>query len=287
MSAASLLDPCDLTAPDLGASRAASRKGTILRYKVDRYPVAYTLSMFAVHAGVFFFAPTWIAALCVIPLAIGSMFVAATNHHHQHINTFKSPVMNRVFELALSLQTGISPYGWVLHHNLGHHRNYLNQRPHENPDESRWTRKDGSQMGRIEYTIDLLLHHQIDIFRVGKRHPKYFRPFLLMKIPLWTIVGLALYYNPANAIFCILLPAFLTLTHTTWVTYAHHAGLAPSGHQDSSYNNLNPLFNWITCNLGYHTAHHSRPGVHWSLLPGVHEDIKDRIPAEMVQTNFW
>jgi fatty acid desaturase len=282
MNAATFLDP-----RALATSEPRTRKGTILRYKADRISVSYTLLLFFVHAGVFFLAPTWLAALLVVPLAAASMFVAAINHHHQHLNTFRSSLLNRVFELALSLQTGIAPFAWVLHHNLGHHQNYLHQRPHEKPDESRWTRRDGSKMGRIEYTIDLLLHHQIDIVRVGLRYPKYFRPFLLMKIPLWTIIGLALYYNPTNAVLCILLPGFLTLAHTAWVTYEHHAGKYPTSHYDASHNNLNPLFNWMTCNLGFHTAHHKRPGVHWSLLPAVHEEIKDRIPAEMVQTRFW
>jgi fatty acid desaturase len=289
MNAATLLDPRELVTPDSNTSsqRAKSRKGTILKYKADRFSVSFVLGVFTLHAAAFLFAPTWLAVLCVIPLAIASMFVAAMNHHHQHLNTFKSPALNRFYELALSLQTGIAPYAWVLHHNLGHHRNYLNQRPHESFDESKWTRADGSQMSRIEYTINLLANHQIDIIRVGRRHPKYFRPFLLMKIPLYAVLGLALYYNPINAVLCILLPGYIALAHTAWATYEHHAGLYPNDHHDSSYNNLNPIYNALTCNLGYHTAHHKRPGVHWSLLPDVHDDIKDQIPAEMIQTNFW
>jgi len=284
MNAATLSDHRAL-AP--AQSETRNRKGTILRYKADRRSVSYVLTTFGVHALVFFFAPTWLAVLCVVPLAVLSMFVAPINHHHQHLNTFHSAAVNRLYDLALSLQTGIAPYAWVLHHNLGHHRNYLNQRPHPQPDESRWTRADGSTMGRVEYTIDLLLHHQLDIFRVGRSYPKFFRPFLLMKIPLWTILGLALYFNPTNAILCILLPGYITLAHTAWSTYEHHAGKHPTDHLDASYNNLNPIYNFLTCNLGYHTAHHKRPGVHWSLLPGIHEDIKDQIPAEMMKTNFW
>ena len=142
-------------------------------------------------------------------------------------------------------------------------------------------------MGKVEYTIDLVAHHQLDIIRVGRKYPKIFRPFLLMKIPLWTLIGLAFYYNPINAFLCILLPAFLTLTHTAWATYEHHAGEYPTNHYDASKNNLNPLYNFLTCNLGYHTAHHKRPGVHWSLLPKLHEEIKDQIPAKLIQTNFW
>lgn len=273
--------------PENARAALDARKGTILRYKADRRSVAYVLAMFGAHALAFFLAPTWVAILCVIPLTVASMFVAPINHHHQHLNTFHSAWLNRVYELVLALQTGIAPFGWVLHHNLGHHRNYLHQRPHAEADESKWTRRDGSQMGRVEYTIDLVLNHQLDILRIGRRYPKYLRVFLLMKIPLWTIIGLALWMNPVNAVLCILLPGFLTLTHTAWATYAHHAGHYPTDHFDASVNNLNPLFNFMTCNLGFHTAHHKKPGIHWSLLPEIHDEIKDRIPGKLIETNFW
>jgi fatty acid desaturase len=263
------------------------RGGHWIRYEADRRAVVWVGVMLAAHATVFFLAPAWVAALFVIPLTVGSMFVAAINHHHQHFNVFQSAWMNRVFDLALALQTGVSPYAWVLHHNLGHHVNYLHQRPHAEPDESKWTRRDGTQMGRIEYTIDLLLHHQLDILRVGLRYPKYLRAFLWMKLPLWSLIGLAFYLDPANAFLVILLPGFLTLAHTVWVTYEHHAGFHSTSHDDASMNNVNPLFNYVTCNLGYHTAHHKRPGVHWSLLPQIHEEIKHRIPPEQIQTAFW
>jgi fatty acid desaturase len=261
--------------------------GRFLRYRADRRPVAYACSMFVVHALVFFFAPAWVAALCVLPLVLVSMFVAPINHHHQHLNTFRSPVLNRCYELILSLQTGIAPFAWVLHHNVGHHVNYLNQRPNARPDESRWTRADGSTMGRIEYTIDLVLHHQIDIVRLGLRHRRFLRPFLWMKVPLWSILGLALWHDPMNAFLAILLPGFLTLVHTAWATYEHHAGHHPTSHFDASFNNTNPLYNFMTCNLGLHTAHHYRPGLHWSLLPALHAEILPRIPAKQINPNFW
>ncbi|MFK7895957.1 MAG: fatty acid desaturase [Myxococcota bacterium] len=261
-------------------------KGTWLRYTADRLPVAYTCAGFLLHAAVFFWAPTWLAVLFVLPLFAVSILISPINHHHQHFNAFHAPWLNRVYDLLLALQTGIAPYAWTLHHNLGHHRNYLNQRPHSEPDESKWTRRDGSTMGRAEYTLDLLLHHQIDILRIGRKYPKYFRAFLLMKIPLWIVLGGALYLNATNAFLVILLPGFMALAHTAWVTYGHHAGHHPTSHYDASTNNINPLFNFLTCNLGYHTAHHKRPGVHWSLLPKLHEEIAHLIPEEQIQESF-
>ena len=141
------------------SAAAADLRGTLLKYKADRGPVAYVLAVFALRLAIWALATPLICAISVVPLVVLGMFVAPINHHHQHVNAFRFAWLNRLYELALSLQCGVGPYSWVLHHNLGHHLNYLNQRPHAKPDESRWTRADGSQMGQFEYSIDLLLHH--------------------------------------------------------------------------------------------------------------------------------
>jgi len=277
---------------EVDEARASARpqKGTVLRYTADRRPVATTLVLLALHVVAFFLAPTWLAVALVVPFTILSFFIAPLNHHHQHFNSFHASWLNRAYEVALSLQTGLSPYGWVLHHNLGHHRNYLNQRPHEDLeqiDESRWTRVDGSTMNRVEYTIKLVLSHQLDIYRVGKRHPKQWRHYLLMKIPVWTILGTLLWLNPVNAFLVFLLPAFAALVHTSWATYEHHAGFHATDHYDASVNRTSGVYNFLTCNLGYHTAHHARPGLLWSLLEKLHDDIEDRIPDDMIIPTFF
>jgi fatty acid desaturase len=266
---------------------APDRMGTILKYKADRGPVAYVMTVFALRLAIWALATPLVCAISVVPLVMLGMFIAPINHHHQHVNSFRAAWVNRFYDLVLAVQAGIAPYGWVLHHNLGHHVNYLNQRPHENPDESRWTRADGTQMGRFEYSIDLLLHHQIDIARVGLRHPKFLRYFLLMKLPLWGLLGVGLWLRPLETLLVFLLPAFLTLFHTTWATYEHHAGCPQNSHLDGSRNRDNRLFNLLTGNLGLHTAHHKRPGLHWSLLPELHEQIRHEIPEEQILESFW
>jgi energy-coupling factor transporter transmembrane protein EcfT len=65
--------------------------------------------------------------------------------------------------------------------------------------------------------------------------------FLRMKLPLWAFLGLAIYWNPVNAFLAILLPGFLTLAHTAWATYEHHAGHYPTDHYDASVSIVNPL----------------------------------------------
>jgi beta-carotene hydroxylase len=268
-------------------SDVSSPRGFLLRYSADWLPVSVVVGSFLLHAVIYWFAQPLLALCCLLPLFALSTVVAAFNHHHQHVNAFHSRVLNRVYDLLLAVQTGVGPYTWVLHHNLGHHQNYLNQPPSANPDESHWARQDGSQMGRIEYTLHTFLHHQVDVYRIGRRHPRVFRRYLLMKLPCYAFIAVGVYVNPLNYLLVFFVPSLLTLAHTCWATYEHHAGYSASEHVKASVNRENALFNLLTCNLGLHTAHHLRPGLHWSELPQLHAGIRAEIPQQQLLKAFW
>ena len=73
----------------------------------------------------------------------------------------------------------------------------------------------------------------------------------------------------------------ILLYATVFDTYKHHAGLDVKDPNQATYNIIDPTYNWFTCNLGYHTAHHLQCGKHWAELPALHEQIKDKIPQEL------
>jgi fatty acid desaturase len=264
-----------------------SARGRLLRYAADWRPVSLVLGSFALHVAVYCFAPPLLALAMLLPIFALSTMVAAFNHHHQHVNVFRSRALNRVYDVILAVQTGVGPYTWVLHHNLGHHLNYLNQPPCASPDESHWTRADGSQMGRLEYTLHTFWHHQVDVYRIGRKHPRIFARYLAMKVPCYAFVGLGLYLNPLSYLLVFFIPSLLALAHTCWATYEHHAGHAADDHVTASVNRENGLFNLLTCNLGLHTAHHMVPGMHWSELPELHRDIRAQIPDRQLLQGFW
>jgi fatty acid desaturase len=108
-----------------------------------------------------------------------------------------------------------------------------------------------------------------------------------MQLPVLGLLGVGFWLRPLETALVFLLPAFLTLFHTIWATYEHHAGCAGSDHLDASRNRDNRAYNWLTGNLGLHTAHHKRPGLHWSLLPELHETIRDQIPEDQILETFW
>jgi fatty acid desaturase len=209
--------------------------------------------------------------------------LSAWNHHHQHVMTFRSPALNRVLELCYALHTGITTNTWVLHHVLGHHQNFLDQ----TLDESRWKRADGSRMGMLEYTLSVAGTAYPRAYRVGKQHPRHQRDFLLYgAITALVVVGLV-YAKPLAGLFLFVLPMVTSMLYTSWVTYDHHAGLESDNHFEASYNIMNRWFNRLTGNLGYHTAHHYRQGVHWSRLPELHARIAPQIPAHLYRKSSF
>ncbi|WP_415885308.1 fatty acid desaturase [Neptuniibacter sp. QD37_6] len=253
------------------------------RYKEDCLPVLIILSLTVIDFVLYFtvsdpIALTLYYLLMIIPKGV----ICAWNHHHQHLFTFRNNVLNRVLEFVYALHTGVTTHLWRLHHVLGHHLNFLDQEK----DESRWKRKDGKQMGAIEYTLNVALTAYSRGYQVGKKHPKQLSTFLTYTAITFAIVAVLVWYNPVAGLLLFVLPMITSLLFTSYVTYEHHSGLDTDNEFEASYNNLNPLFNRLTGNLGYHTAHHHKQGVHWSRLPELHAKIEHQIPENLYRKSI-
>jgi len=252
----------------------------MFRYASDRVPVLLVLALSVIDFLVYFQVnDTWWLAGYTLLMIMPKGLVCAWNHHHQHTLTFHFKPLNRLLEFFYALHTGVTTNLWVLHHVLGHHKHFLDQ----TCDESGWKRKDGRTMGVLEYTFTVASTAYYRGFQVGRKHPRVQRNFLLFSSVTFAGVALLCWYRPVPALFVFLLPMMISLLFTVWVTFEHHSGLETDDAFHASFNNTNPLFNFLTGNLGYHTAHHYRLGLHWSKLPGLHESIKHLIPLGLIR----
>ena len=262
------------------ATIEAQKQSSIFRHKEDRWPVLIVLMLTALD----FFMYFTVSSLAVLftyylVMLIPKGIICAWNHHHQHIFTFRNTALNRGLEFAYALHTGVTTHLWRLHHVLGHHLNFLDQEK----DESRWKRKNGKKMGMIEYTLNVALTAYSRGYTVGKRYPKQLKPFLIYTAITFVIVALLVWFKPVAGFMLFILPMITSLLFTAYATYDHHSGLDTENEFEASRNKMSPVFNFLTGNLGYHTAHHHKQGVHWSKLPELHEKIKDKIPEYLYQ----
>lgn len=256
----------------------------LFRYPEDRLPIAVILGLFAFDVFVYLRVESVVllAAWTVIGI-LPKGHVCAWNHHHQHVNTFVHPALNRLLEIVYGLQTGITSNAWVLHHSLGHHVHYLDQ----TKDESRWQRDDGTTMSELSYSLVVAATAYPRAWEVGGRYPKQRRVFLWMGVLTLAIVAALVAAKPLAGLFVFVLPMVISLVLTAWATYAHHAGRSTASHFVASNNIVHRGYNVLTGNLGYHTAHHYKPGVHWSRLPELHAAIAHRIPSDAYYTPGW
>lgn len=256
----------------------------MLRYSADRIPVILIFTLTLIDFVLYFTVESpVILVIYFVLMLIPKGCICSWNHHHQHTKTFNATPLNRLLELCFGFHTGITTNLWLLHHVFGHHHNYLDQ----TLDESRWQREDGTQMGEWEYTWSVASTAYYRGYLVGKRYPNHYRTHLIYTVLCFAIVAGLVAYKPLQGIMLFVLPMITGLLITAWATYDHHAGLPTDNDFNASYNNMNPLFNILTGNLGYHTAHHYKQGVHWSELPALHEEIRDKIPPETYRSSMW
>ncbi len=251
------------------------------RHREDRVPVALFMLLFCIDVTIYVAVDAWqwLAAWTIVGILFKT-HVCAWNHHHQHVPTFETPWLNRALEVIFALQTGVTSHTWVLHHALGHHVNYLDQRI----DEARWRRADGTTTGPLEFGLIIALTAYGRALQVGRRYPRQRRIFVLMGIATLAVVAAFVWARPLPALFVFVLPMGISCFLTALATHAHHTDKPVASHFVASNNILHRGYNLLTGNLGYHTAHHYRPGVHWSKLPALHAEIEDRIPDDCYLT---
>ena len=259
-------------------ARGATLK--LLKYREDRIPVTVFFTVTAIDLAIYFLVGNifviiayWLSMIMVKGL------ISAWNHHHQHVPMFHAKPLNRILELAFALHTGATTNAWVLHHVHGHHKNYLDQKK----DESRWLKKEGQAYGYYEYLAVTVLTAYPRAYEVGRNHPRLQRDFVRYGILALAVVTTLVILNPINGLFLFVFPMITSLLMTIAATYHHHSGLDTDDHMRASRNYTGKFRNKLSGNLGYHTAHHYRQGLHWSKLPELHAQIEDQIPDEFIQ----
>lgn len=249
----------------------------MFRYKADVFPISLIVFSFLLDVAVFFAAPWWLALPWAVAGLLPKACICAWNHHHQHVATFENRTANRLLEVMYAFQTGALPLAWELHHNAGHHVNYLDQQK----DESRWKTLQGRTMGPHEYSASVFVTAYPRIWAKARAHAVKRGQFVTWAAVVGLLTLAALIWNPLNALIVFVVPALIGLYVTSWHTYYHHAGLDTADKFAASWNILHRGYNLLTGNLGYHTAHHVRCSVHWSELPAFHERIQGQIPPDL------
>jgi fatty acid desaturase len=270
-----------------------SKKKAWIAHPADRPNAARALA-----APFLLFAPfvvDLVAGYEIVYGIIAFTVIGKTNyllHLHIHRPFSAKPAFNLILDLSMGVVTGMVGSNWRIQHLYGHHRGI--DLPYRGERE---IAEDYSPLRAISFSAaslwDTFYSPIAESFRKGivddvKTPIRYRWAFCEQLLLLLCVAGL-MCWQP-RLVLTYLLPWYVAMYFVTrYVDYLNHYG-CDEGSEDPyrrANNSLSRWFNLTTHNFGYHTAHHIRPGAHWTELPAIHRTIADQIPDRHIKFFSW
>jgi fatty acid desaturase len=278
----------DAAKPKRGLRNAADRRSLGL--------VAFHLALI-VTACVVGQRAAWLALF--VPLLIASSFVQLILvHNAMHTPLFYGKRWNRVWQCTLSMCIGFPVSIYVPVHNLSHHLGLQTPRDVLRTTEVRHRWNLANLVHHMVMgTVHLHILHVAYLNTMRRTHPRWLAQVLVELATVLTYfvtVGFAAGPFVALAVLASNVGGQLLMVG---FGYVQHDGCDAASEYNHSRNFLSPIFNWVICDNGYHTAHHNKPGLHWSrgreahardVAPHMHPGLDERsLISYMWRTFVW
>ncbi len=257
---------------------AATRTG-LLRHAADRRAVGLALAHVALVAATLAAYragyPRWLFAAVTFPVLSVSSFVQLISvHNAMHSPVFAKKAHNRLWQCALSICIGYPVSIYVPVHNLSHHLGLQTPRDVLRTTEVRHRWNLANLVHHMAMgTLHLHLLHFAYLAEMRKSRPKWLGQagWEALAVALY-LTACALVVGPLAMLVLVFVPAIAGQWLMVGFGYVQHDGCDHDSEYNHSRNFLSPLLNWVICDNGYHTAHHNRPGLHWSLGRAAHRE---------------
>ncbi len=217
-------------------------------------------------------------------------------HNHNHVRVFEGRRMNALYASVLSFFYGYPTFGWIPTHNENHHR-YVNK-PGDATATWRKTR-DNTAWTAFTYFFYSAAWQSPAIAgylaRVRRRSTsawlwllgQYVIVFgghlaaLALAVRLHGVKTGALVYFSALGI-----PAAGALWGLMFTNYVQHVDCDETSTWNHSRNFVSAWMNFLVFDNGFHTVHHQRANLHWSLARAAHAAVAHEIDPSLQENDI-
>lgn len=263
------------------------RASRIIRYPIDIISVLVVLSTLSIQLFALTLNWPWYAVILILLML---RQVSLVEHNHAHLTIFPSRFANILLGWLCHLSTGVPLDTYRVHHVISHHR-YNNRFGSSGRDWSsifgfRGTRLPDRPVGKAYYvaSFPFIAHGETLLWFLRAPTSKLTRGFFISMGIVGSASVFLAWLNAAGFVTFFLLPWTVLLFGMGYNNYDHHIGCNMTNKYDSANNFLNFYYTVLSFNEGYHVAHHSHPGLHWSLLPRYHDEVERSRLTESFET---
>jgi fatty acid desaturase len=192
-------------------------------------------------------------------------------HNHLHKGMFKSKRMNRVFRCILSFGALYPASANVASHNLVHHHFDDDGQPDWAAPEHVSFRWHLLNLIHFPNVVGPNTFAGVSRWARTTRQRDFREQYLIEQLFAFGLTAVLLLCDFWTALFFIVLPQLWGARGILRINLIQHDGCDIRSEWNHSRNFVGRTFNWIMCNNGYHTIHHNRAGLHWSVLADEHD----------------
>ena len=220
---------------------------------------------------------------CYLAIACGTIA-----HNHNHRPTFVGTRSNNVFGHVLTIFYGYPTLMWIPTHNINHHR-FVN-RAGDATITWRYTNRHNLFVAATYFFVSSYFQKEpINRYILrAKQHNRHLYSRIMLQYSIWAAffastlaLSVSLHFHERMGLlvwfFSLALPAFCSVSVIMFFNYIQHVHADAWSKNDHSRNFTGRIFNFCFFNNGFHTAHHARPGLHWSALPTAHAEMAHTI----------
>ena len=259
----------------------------MLRYAADRATV-FVLAA----ASVTFFAQWFIVGEAGVLLGVSVLLalpVAAIAHNHNHLPMWHGRVANVVTDYVLTFLYGLPKLSWLTIHNRSHHAH--GNRPGADCTSTHQAGDRPDLLGLVAYvpscTPGFWREHGralAALWREDRRQLAYHASQILF---LWGTLALAFAVDWEKALLFVVVPQQAGIACITVFNYCQHVRTDHESRYGVARNFTGRILNAYLFNVGYHTIHHLKPTLHWSLAPEAQGRFAGEIDPSLQQPSFW
>lgn len=204
-------------------------------------------------------------------------------HNHLHQGIFKSRRLNHWFRLVLSFGSLYPASANIPSHNLVHHH-------FDDDGQPDWAAPEHVDFGW--HLLNLIHFPNVagpntfsGVTRwaaTGMNRGEFKRQYMTETVVAFGLTGALMALDFWTTLFFIVLPQLYGARCILRINLIQHDRCDVGSDWNHSRNFVGRAFNWIMCNNGYHTIHHNRAGLHWSVLHEAHErEVVPRIDRSL------
>ena len=185
--------------------------------------------------------------------------------------------MNSWFQVILSLTYGNPVSSYVSGHNLSHHR--FTQKPKDimRTTKVRFSWNFLNLLFFFPSVIPAIVSNDFHFSKImKKRRPRWHRQFMIESAVFYAVSGTLLLLDWRKFLIYWFVPHIWAAWGIVSINFLQHDGCDEDSEFNHSRNFVGKAFGWFTFNNGFHTIHHIKPGLHWSLLREIHD--RDVVP---------